>query len=721
MAEGETDRLTDEVQAYVENVIDVERLIKAVDELALIQNEHESVSLQLSHARDTIRELEIEMKSTQSKLEMVTDENEKNKTKLKEMANNLSSLPKVTSTPIAAPAPAPAPPPPPPPPMPTPQQKRLPMPPSTPLSSATAPAPPPPPPPPPPPLPVPGKTTNGLVQPAPPPPPPPVPTGGSGGPPPPPPPPSAKSVAKPIVRKCPEPPYAIAPIGWTAIRGAQARGTLFDQMNEDKLYGVLDLESFAETFRLPNSPSQNGSMVDLNSSHAHRPPPTPGPGGFDSPAASIPDVSHVLDSKSFQKVAILRRRLPHDTEAIVKAINNLDVQGLTAEQVDTLMNLVPNEQEIQLFNQCGLQINEMTSEEDKLMASLINIERLQPKLEIMQFMMSCEDTIGIVLPRIEAVKAAANSVKQSKKLHKLIEIVLALGNYANASRQHSTGRHTEAAYGIKMTSLDMLVNYKSPRDKSYTMLHYIVEHVTKFVKDVKDFHLELKRIDEAAGVDLEALNSDINWLKKSLEMSKQEKNGRRDPPQGFVDFLGKNEEKIEKLLNEKQMAHDALRNASELFGENPKTCQPATFFSIFSRLISNWKRVETDLIAREKAKLRPNVPSSTSRILMSSNNNNNNNNGNALLNSSLPMVALNKVNHNNNNGGIGGRPNQMNPFGMSDELKAKMMKQRFRAEGSNNNGLSTSTNALNEGGENFQRRETLEEVITSMSFFFFFS
>ena len=78
---------------------------------------------------------------------------------------------------------------------------------------------------------------------------------------------------------------------------------------------------------------------------------------------------------------------------------------------------------------------------------LSKVERLSQKLNIMSFIGNFPDTYKNLLPQINAVSSASLSIKQSKKLKKLLELVLAFGNYMNSSKRGPV-------YGFKLQSLE---------------------------------------------------------------------------------------------------------------------------------------------------------------------------------------------------------------------------------------------------------------------------
>lgn len=72
------------------------------------------------------------------------------------------------------------------------------------------------------------------------------------------------------------------------------------------------------------------------------------------------------------------------------------------------------------------------------------------------------------------VTEASKEVFRSKKLKKLLEIVLAFGNYMNRGQRGN-------ASGFKLISLNKIIDTKSSINKNVTLLHYLLETFEKKV------------------------------------------------------------------------------------------------------------------------------------------------------------------------------------------------------------------------------------------------
>lgn len=86
--------------------------------------------------------------------------------------------------------------------------------------------------------------------------------------------------------------------------------------------------------------------------------------------------------------------------------------------------------------------------------------------------------------------SGSSSVKSSRKLKSILEVILAFGNYLNSGKRGP-------AYGFKLQSLDTLLDTKST-DKRICLLHYIVATIRNKFPELMNFDSELLYIDKAA-------------------------------------------------------------------------------------------------------------------------------------------------------------------------------------------------------------------------------
>ncbi|XP_068068247.1 formin-like protein 1 isoform X7 [Anomalospiza imberbis] len=478
-----------------------------------------------------------------------------------------TDAPALAPAPPPPPAPAAPPPPPPPPPPPLPGAEPIPPPPpAPPLPAGTAPPPAPPlpgapMPPPPPPLP------GGPEGPVPPPPPlPPLagePPAGPGAPP------TANGsvkVKKPIQTK-----FRMPVFNWVALKPSQIDGTVFTELNDEKVLQELDMSDFEEQFKT----KAQGPALDISALKAKA-------------TQKAPSKVTLMESNRAKNLAITLRKGGRSIQDICTAIETYDQQTLSLDFLELLLRFLPTEYERTLIGKFerDQQPPEELSDEDQFMMRFSKIPRLAERMNVMIFLGSFGDTAQLLMPQLNAIIAASMSLKSSSKLRHILEIVLAFGNYMNSSKRG-------AAYGFRLQSLDALLEMKST-DRKQTLLHYLVRVIMEKYPELTGFHTELHFLDKAGTVSLDGVLQDVRSLQQGMELTRREFMRQDDSPV-LKDFLKVNSEVMEKLQADSKTAKEAYESAVEYFGENPKTSPPTTFFPMFMRFIKAYKKAEQDI------------------------------------------------------------------------------------------------------------------------------
>ncbi|XP_074417741.1 formin-like protein 1 isoform X2 [Larus michahellis] len=476
-----------------------------------------------------------------------------------------------TDAPAPAPSPPPAPaaplPPPPPPPPPLPgAEPGPPLPPAPPLPPGTVPPPAPPlpgaqVPPPPPPLP------GALEGPVPPPPPPP-PLGGElpAGPGAPPAAGGSVKVKKPIQTK-----FRMPVFNWVALKPSQIDGTVFTELNDEKVLQELDMSDFEEQFKT----KAQGPALDISALKVKA-------------TQKAPSKVTLMESNRAKNLAITLRKGGRSIQDICTAIETYDQQALSLDFLELLLRFLPTEYERTLIGKFEREQQplEELSDEDQFMIRFSKIPRLAERMNVMIFLGNFNDTAQLLMPQLNAIIAASMSLKSSSKLRNILEIVLAFGNYMNSSKRG-------AAYGFRLQSLDALLEMKST-DRKQTLLHYLVRVIMEKYPELTGFHTELHFLDKAGTVSLDGVLQDVRSLQQGMELTRKEFMRQDDSPV-LKDFLKVNSEVMEKLQADSKTAKEAYESAVEYFGENPKTSPPTTFFPMFMRFIRAYKKAEQDI------------------------------------------------------------------------------------------------------------------------------
>ncbi|XP_053870593.1 formin-like protein 1 isoform X1 [Malaclemys terrapin pileata] len=414
------------------------------------------------------------------------------------------------------------------------------------------------------------------------PPPPPLSVEGGPAPPPPPPPPlgmpagevsgptaaasSAVKIKKPIQTK-----FRMPIFNWVALKPTQINGTIFNELNDEKVLQELDMNDFEEQFKT----KAQGPSLDISTLKVKA-------------VQKAPSKVTLIESNRAKNLAITLRKGGLSIDSICKAIQTYDLKSLSLDFLELLQRFLPTEYELTLIHKYEKEQRplEELSDEDIFMIKFSQIPRLAERMNIMTFLGNFSDTAQLLMPQLNAIIAASMSLKSSTKLRNILEIVLAFGNYMNSSKRG-------AAYGFRLQSLDALLEMKST-DRKQTLLHYIGRVIMEKYPELTGFHTELHFLDKAGSVSLDSVLQDMRALQRGMELTRKEFM-RQDDSQVLKDFLKANTEVMEKLQTDSKTAQEAYESAVEYFGENPKTSPPTMFFPIFVRFVKAYKKVEQDI------------------------------------------------------------------------------------------------------------------------------
>ncbi|XP_039370601.1 formin-like protein 3 isoform X1 [Mauremys reevesii] len=421
-------------------------------------------------------------------------------------------------------------------------------------------------------------------------------------PPPPPPPPPVPPPAPPLPDKCPPAPplpgaspsvvltvglsairikkpiktkFRLPVFNWTALKPNQISGTVFSELDDERILEDLDLDKFEELFKT----KAQGPAVELvcaKNKASHK-------------AASKVTL---LEANRAKNLAITLRKAGRSAEEICRAIHTFDLQTLPVDFVECLMRFLPTEAEVKLLRQYEKERKplEELADEDRFMLHFSKVERLGQRMAIMAFLGNFHENLQLLTPQLNAVIAASASVKASQKLKHVLEIILALGNYMNSSKRG-------CVYGFKLQSLDLLLDTKST-DRKLTLLHFIALTVREKYPDLATFWQELHFVEKAAAVSLENVLLDVKELGRGMDLIRRECSIHDNSV--LRSFLGASEGRLEKLQKDAKTAEDAYNTVVRYFGESPKTMPPSVFFPVFVRFIRSYKDAEQENEQRKK-------------------------------------------------------------------------------------------------------------------------
>uniref|UniRef100_A0A8C0KN55 Formin like 3 n=1 Tax=Canis lupus dingo TaxID=286419 RepID=A0A8C0KN55_CANLU len=335
---------------------------------------------------------------------------------------------------------------------------------------------------------------------------------------------SAIRIKKPIKTK-----FRLPVFNWTALKPNQISGTVFSELDDEKILEDLDLDKFEELFKT----KAQGPALDLICSKSKT-------------AQKAASKVTLLEANRAKNLAITLRKAGRSAEEICRAIHTFDLQTLPVDFVECLMRFLPTEAEVKLLRQYERErqpLDELAAE-DRFMLLFSKVERLTQRMAGMAFLGNFQDNLQMLTPQLNAIIAASASVKSSQKLKQMLEIILALGNYMNSSKRG-------AVYGFKLQSLDLLLDTKST-DRKMTLLHFIALTVKEKYPDLANFWHELHFVEKAAAVSLENVLLDVKELGRGMELIRRECSIHDNTV--LRNFLSTNEGKLDKLQRDAKTA-----------------------------------------------------------------------------------------------------------------------------------------------------------------------
>ncbi|XP_043940790.1 disheveled-associated activator of morphogenesis 2 isoform X2 [Protopterus annectens] len=347
--------------------------------------------------------------------------------------------------------------------------------------------------------------------PPPPPPPPLPPPPPHGGPPPPPgappffssgvhslPPETVSSGASLKKKYIPQPSHPLKSFNWSKLGESKINSTIWNEIDDTNAFKVLDLEDFEKMFSAyQRQQKETGSIEDLYLS-----------------SRKIKELS-VIDGRRAQNCVILLSKLKLSNEEIKRAVLQMDEQeDLAKDMLEQLLKFVPEKSDIDLLGEHKHEIDRM-ARADRFLYEMSRIDHYQQRLQALFFKKKFAERLAEAKPKVKAILLASKQVCQSKCLKKILEVVLAFGNYMNKGQRGN-------AFGFKISSLNKIADTKSSIDRGITMLHYLIMILEKKYQEILNIPSDLQHVPEAAKVNLTELEKEVNNIKNGLKAIESE-------------------------------------------------------------------------------------------------------------------------------------------------------------------------------------------------------
>ncbi|KAI5969336.1 hypothetical protein CANMA_001656 [Candida margitis] len=205
--------------------------------------------------------------------------------------------------------------------------------------------------------------------------------------------------------------------------------------------------------------------------------------------------------------------------------------------------------------------------------------------------------------KLRAIDASVDSIKNSKHLKGVFEIILTVGNYMNDS--------SKQARGFKLSSLQRLGFMKDEKN-SMTFLHYVEKLIRTQFPEYLEFLDELAKCNETAKYSIEHIYNDckdyvqsIKNVQSSIDIGNLSDISKFHPSDRVLKHvlpaLPKASRKAGLLLDQANFTLKQFEDLMLYFGEDAQdSFVKNSFISKFTNFMKEFKRAQTENLKREE-------------------------------------------------------------------------------------------------------------------------
>ncbi len=298
--------------------------------------------------------------------------------------------------------------------------------------------------------------------------------------------------------------HKLKKLHWKKLDSTRAQNSLWGNLQTDTARST-DLEDLAQHFGQKTSRGNNRSKKKNGGS-------SKGVGG---------QPKRLLDGKRARNIEIglAQFRAFARFEDLGVCVEQMDESQLHADRLETLLDIAPTALETRKMNEQldrGLDQSSLGAAE-RFHLAVGKVPRFREKVRAFLFKSQFTDASARLRKQSQTLREAVQQIISSKKLTKVLETVLSVGNLMNS------GTHAGDAVGITLDSLLKLTSTKS-HDNKMTVLDYVVMTMLKSEQKSKHttFPQDLSRLRDAPKCSPPVLKSGLQTLARGLKHMRSE-------------------------------------------------------------------------------------------------------------------------------------------------------------------------------------------------------
>ncbi|CAA7032359.1 unnamed protein product [Microthlaspi erraticum] len=296
----------------------------------------------------------------------------------------------------------------------------------------------------------------------------------------------------------------------------------------------------------------------------------------------VKKIIRLIDGKRAQNCEIMLSNVKVPLQDLMNSVLNLDESALDADKVENLNKFCPTTDEMSKLKAYDGDKN-MLGKCELFFLEMMKVPRVDKKLRAFSFKIQFSSQISQLRDSLNVVHSTAEQIKNSEKLKRIMQTVLAIGNALNQ------GTNRGNAVGFKLDSLPKLSETRSSNFHK-NLMHYLCWILSEEIPEVLDFSEDLFSLEPATKIQLKFLADEMQAINKGLgnvveELSSSEEDGPISSNFNKIvkEFLHHAEAEVRSLAS---FFAEVGRNVDGLiryFGEDPAKCH---FEKVVSTLLS---------------------------------------------------------------------------------------------------------------------------------------
>eukprot|EP01102_Stenamoeba_stenopodia_P002614 TRINITY_DN1246_c0_g1_i5.p1 TRINITY_DN1246_c0_g1~~TRINITY_DN1246_c0_g1_i5.p1 ORF type:complete len:916 (-),score=334.07 TRINITY_DN1246_c0_g1_i5:158-2905(-) len=227
-----------------------------------------------------------------------------------------------------------------------------------------------------------------------------------------------------------------------------------------------------------------------------------------------PKILSFVDLKRANNVGIMLASWKMTDAAIRRAVLDFEEAALTAEKAAQFLKNLPTPEEEEILKNYQGEPSSLGRVE-QFFHQIVSIPRLRSRLEVMVSRWTLADKIADIAHHVETIALGCREIISNAKLGKILEIILAVGNFMNY------GPMKGSTTGFKIEFITKLRDVRTNDNKS-TLLHYLASFLEAKHPEYLEFTKEISHVEPSSKISPKMIASDLNSVKTALDQIRSE-------------------------------------------------------------------------------------------------------------------------------------------------------------------------------------------------------